>query len=194
MHEREHRENRNLETSLRKVTNDDHLVTKHNMIPEHDRRDPHAPAHKGNLDIVEILLERDANPNPSIRWTQRALAKQSKNKSICDQKMSSGNNKLDDFKIEITEPEILDLERNDSTRNRRQDGTKSIKFPSEKTNTNSNSKNSNCPRNRDSSRLIKTRVTIHLIHGCMSTLQGQPGKLIILPETLEELLKIAGKV
>lgn len=141
MHDREHKDITILETSLHKVTDDDHLVTKHFMIPEHDRRDPHSPARKGNLDIVEILLERDANPDSnSIGWTQRALAKQPKNKSmsICDQKMSCGNKKKD-----IAEPEILDLERNGSTKKRRQDDTKSIKFPLEKTNTNSSSKNSN---------------------------------------------------
>ncbi|TKY71981.1 Potassium channel KAT2 [Spatholobus suberectus] len=194
MHEGGHIDIRNSETSLGKVTNDDHLVTKHNMIPEPDRIDPHVAAHKGNLDIVEILLERDANPNPnSIGWTQKNLVKQPKNKSIRDQKMSCENEKLDEFRIQIAEPEIIDLDRNGSTRNRRQDGTRSIKFPLEKINTNSNSRNSNCPSDRESARLIKKRVTIHLLNECGSTSQGQHGKLIILPDSLEELLKIAGE-
>lgn len=194
MHEGECLDIRNSETSLRKVTNDDHLVPKHNVILEHVRRDPHAPAHKGNLDIVEILLGRDAHPNPnSIGWTQKARVKQPKNKSICDQKMSCENEKLDEYRIEIAEPEILDLDRNGSTRNTRQDGIRSIKFPLEKTNTNSNSRNSNCPSDRESARLTKKRVTIHLLHS-RSTSRGQHGKLIILPDSLQELLKIAGKL
>ncbi|XP_029125234.1 potassium channel KAT1 isoform X2 [Cajanus cajan] len=194
MHEGEHKDIRNSETSLRKVTNDDHLVTKHNLIPKHDRIDPHAAAHKGNLDIVEILLERDANPNPnSTGWTQRAPIKQPKNKSICDQKMSCENKKSDEFRIEIAEPEILDLDKNGSTRNRRQDDTRSTKFPLEKMNTNTNSRISNCPSDRESARNTKKRVTIHLLHGCKSTTPGHHRKLIILPDSLEELLKIAGE-
>nr|KYP45074.1 Potassium channel KAT2 [Cajanus cajan] len=79
----EHKDIRNSETSLRKVTNDDHLVTKHNLIPKHDRIDPRSAAHKGNLDIVEILLERDANPDPNSKgWTQRAPIKQPKNEHL----------------------------------------------------------------------------------------------------------------
>ncbi|KAL5157504.1 Potassium channel KAT1 [Glycine soja] len=191
MHEGECLDIRNSETSLRKVTNDDHLVPKHNVILEHVRRDPHAPAHKGNLDIVEILLGRDAHPNPnSVGWTQKARVKQPKNKSICDQKMSCENEKLDEYRIEIAEPEILDLDRNGSTRNTRQDGIRSIKFPLEKINTNSNSRNSNCPSDRESARLTKKRVTIHLLQS-RSTSRGQHGKLIILPDSLQELLKIA---
>lgn len=102
------------------------------LIPQHG---------KGIYALLKFCLRemQILNPN-SIGWTQRALAKQPKNKSmsICDQKMSCGNKKKD-----IAEPEILDLERNGSTKKRRQDDTKSVKFPLEKTNTNSSSKNSN---------------------------------------------------
>ncbi|KAK7303123.1 hypothetical protein RJT34_14024 [Clitoria ternatea] len=184
-------ENKNITdsgTSWLKGTNDDHLVTKYNMIPEDNRRNLHATAQKGNLDIVEILLEREANANPNtIGWTQKALAKQPKNKSISDPKIIRGNEgKSDEIRIEIVEPEILDLDKNGSTRNRRQDGVRSM-------NMNSNSINSNCKSDRDAARLIKKRVTIHLPHGCRSTSRGQHGKLIILPNSLEELLKIAGE-
>lgn len=193
MHEGECIDIRKSETSLCKVNNDDHLVTKHSMISEHDTIEVRAPARKGNLDIVEILLERDSNPNPnSIGWTQNALAKQPKNKSIGDQKMSHENEKLDEFRIEI-EPEIL-LDRGTSTRNRRHDGIRSIKYPKEKLSTNSNSRHSNSPSDIESARLPKKRVTIQLLHGCRSTSQGSHGKLIILPDSLEELLKIAGKL
>ncbi|KAK7332189.1 hypothetical protein VNO80_28937 [Phaseolus coccineus] len=179
---------RKTETSLRKVTNEDHLVTKHSVIPEH-----HAtPARKGNLDIVEILLERNSNPNPnSIGWTQNALAKQPKNKSICGKKRSQENEKLDEFRIEI-EPEIR-LDRDSSMRNSRHDGIRSMKYPKEKISTNSNSRHSNCASDIESARLPKKRVTIQLLHGCRSTSQGRHGKLIILPDSLEELLKIAGE-
>ncbi|KAK7331360.1 hypothetical protein VNO77_25583 [Canavalia gladiata] len=195
LHEGEYKNIRDSETSSRNVTNDDHLFTKYNLVPEDDRRNPHATTHKGNLDIVEILLERDANANNpnAIGRTQKALAKQPKNKSISDPKMSSENEKSDEFRIAIALPEILDSDRNGSSRNRREDGIKSPNFPLEKVYTNSSSRNSKCPSDREVARLIKKRVIIHLQHGCKSTSRGQNGKLIILPDSLEELLKIGGE-
>ncbi|XP_027364339.1 potassium channel KAT3-like [Abrus precatorius] len=193
-HEGKHTIIRDSETSLSKVTNDDHLVSKYNMIPEDNRRDPHAVTHKGNLDVVEILLERDGNAkNPNaIGWTQKPLVKQPKNKGISDQKMSCENEKTDEFRIAITEPEIPDFQRNGSTRNRK-DGIRSINFPLEKVYTKSNSRNLNCPSDREAAMSIKKRVTIHLLKGCRSTSRGQHGKLIILPDSLEELFKVAGE-
>lgn len=158
------------------------------MIPEDGRRDLPSTAYKGNLDIVEILLERDAkvkNPLNAIGWTQKAL----KNKSIFDQKMSYENeNKSNEHRIEIVEPEILNHRRNDSTRNTRQDGIGHINFPLEKVYRDSKSASFNSPR------FTKKRVTIHLQDGWRSSSHEQNGKLIILPDSLEELLKIAGKL
>ena len=188
---------RDSEANLHEMTHDDHLITKYNMFTEDGKRDPHAIANKGNLDMVEILLERDANAkNPyATGWTQNALVGQLKGKGISDQIMSCEKEKKpDEYRIEAVEPEILNLDRNDSTRNRRQDGFRSINFPSEKVCTNSFSRNSNCQSDRGLARFIKKRVTIHLQSGCRSTSQGQHGKLIILPDSLEELLKIAGKL
>nr|AKR53708.1 KAT1-type channel [Ammopiptanthus mongolicus] len=182
--------------SLLNVTNDDHLITKCNMIPEDGKRDLHAAADKDNLDIVEILLERDANAkNPNaIGCTQKSLVEQLKNKSISDQIMSCENEKKsDEYRIEFVEPEILNHDRNDSTRNRKQDDIRSINFPLEKKYTKTFSRNSNCPTVGEAARLTKKRVTIHLLCGCRSTSKGQHGKLITLPDSLEELLKIAGE-
>nr|KYP38749.1 Potassium channel KAT1 [Cajanus cajan] len=39
----------------------------------------------------------------------------------------------------------------------------------------------------------KKIVTVHLLHGCKSTTRGHHGKLIILPDTVEELLKISAE-
>lgn len=186
---------RDSDNSLHKVTNDAHLVNKCNMIPENGKRDPHAAAHKGNLDVVEILLERDAsakNPDP-IGWTQKAVVKQLKNKIIPHQILSYENeNKSDEYRVEIVEPEILNLGGNDSARNCRKDGIRPVNFPLKKLCTNSSSINSNSFSDREAARFIKKRVTIHLPGRCRSTSQGQHGKLIILPDSLEELLKISG--
>ncbi|WVY94705.1 hypothetical protein V8G54_033793 [Vigna mungo] len=169
---------RKSEISLRNVTNDDDLVTKHSVIPEHETREARAPARKGNLDVVEILLERESNPNAnSIGWTQNALAKQPKNKSICDPKRSHEKEKLDEFRIEIEEPEIL-LDRDSSTRNRRHGGIRSIKYPKEKITTYSIPRNSNSPSDIESARLPKKRVTIQLLDGCEKFGGFNPTKVV----------------
>jgi hypothetical protein len=180
------------------VTNGVHLVP-NNMIPEDGKRDLHAAtltAHKGKLDIVEILLERDAKAHNTnaIGWTQKALVQQLPNKSFSDHTMNyESEKKSDEHRIEIVEPQILKLGRNGSTRNSRQDDVRTINFPVEKVYTDANSRNSNCPGEIEMAWFTKKRVTIHSLSEWRSSSHGQHGKLIILPDSLEELLKIAGK-
>ncbi|CAL0334665.1 unnamed protein product [Lupinus luteus] len=182
------------EASMLNVTNDDGLIIKHNMIPQDGKRDLHAASHKGNLDMIEILLEREANAKIPNGWTQRARVEKLKNKNIFGQILSCENEKKsDEHRIDFVESEILNLNSSDSTRNRKQYGIGSINFPLEKKYPNSKySTNSNCPSNRETARFIKKRVTIHLQCGCRGISQGQHGKLIILPDSIEELLKIGG--
>ncbi|CAK8530913.1 unnamed protein product [Lathyrus sativus] len=171
-----------------------------NMIPEDGKSDLHhapvLPLHKGKLDIVEILLERDAkakNPN-NIGWTQKAQTQQFKNKSASEHTMNcESGKKSNEHRIEIIEPQVLKLGRNSSTRNSKQDGIRTNNFPLEKVYTNSNSRNSNCQGEIDMARFAKKRVTIHSPSGWRSSSHEQHGKLIILPDSLEELLKIAGE-
>ncbi|CAI8590846.1 unnamed protein product [Vicia faba] len=170
-----------------------------NTIPEDGKSDVHSavlPLHKGKLDIVEILLERDAkakNPD-NIGWTQKALVQQLKNKSISDHTLNCESvKKSDEHRIEIIEPRNLKLGRNGSTRNSKQDGIRTNNFPLEKVHTNSNSRNSNCPGEIEMASFTKKRVTIHSPSGWKSSSHEQHGKLIILPDSLEELLKIAGE-
>ncbi|KAF1895112.1 hypothetical protein Lal_00022609 [Lupinus albus] len=183
------------EASMLNVTNEDGLITKHNMIPQDGKRDLHAASHKGKLDMVEILLEREANAKIPNGCTQRAtMVEKLKNKSIFGQILSCENEKKsDEHIIDFVKPEILNLNNSDSTRNRKQYGIRSINFPLEKKYTNSSySTNLNCPSDREIARFIKKRVTIHLQCGCRGTSQGQHGKLVILPDSLEELLKFGG--
>lgn len=174
------------------------LLDPNNMIPEDGKRDLHAavlPVHKGKLDIVEILIERDAkaqNPN-TIGWTQKALVQQLKNKSTSDHTMYCESKKSDEHRIEIVEPQILNFGKNGSTRNSKQDGIRNINFPLEKVYTDTNSRNFDCPSDIEMARFTKKRVTIHSPSGWRSSSHGQHGKLIILPDSLEELLKIAGE-
>ncbi|XP_045801877.1 potassium channel KAT1-like isoform X3 [Trifolium pratense] len=170
-----------------------------NMIPEDCKRDLHTAtltAHTGKLDIIEILLERDAKAKntDAIGWTPKALVQQLKSKSISDHTMNyESKKKSDEHRIEIVEPQILKLGRNGSTRNSKQDGIRTINFPLENVYTDYNSRNSNCPSEIEMARFTKKRVTIHSQSGWRSSSHGQHGKLIILPDSLEELLKIAGE-
>ncbi|CAL0301237.1 unnamed protein product [Lupinus luteus] len=113
------------EASTLNVTSEDGLITKHNMIPRDGKRDLHADSDTENLDMVKILLERDANDREAY--------------------------------------------------------------------SNSYSRKSNCPNDREATRFTKKRVTINSVCVCRSIIKGQHGKLIILPDSLEELLKIAGE-
>jgi potassium channel len=197
MHEGENINIRDSQNNLHIVTNDVYSDP-NNMIPEDGKRDLHAavlPVHKGKLDIVEILIERDAkaqNPN-TIGWTQKALVQQLKNKSTSDHTMYCESKKSDEHRIEIVEPQILNFGKNGSTRNSKQDGIRNINFPLEKVYTDTNSRNFDCPSDIEMARFTKKRVTIHSPSGWRSSSHGQHGKLIILPDSLEELLKIAGK-
>ncbi|XP_019417977.1 PREDICTED: potassium channel KAT3 isoform X2 [Lupinus angustifolius] len=191
MQEERYKNLRNSEANTLNVTSEDGFITKHDMIPRDGKRDLHADSHTDNLEMVEILLERDANKKMAnaVGWTQEAVLEKLKKKSISGKIMSCENEKIsDEHRIDFVEPEILNLDRNDSTRNRKPDGIRSIK----KTYSNSYSRNSNCSNDREATRFIKKRVTIHLRCGCMGTSSGQHGKLIILPDSLEELLKTAG--
>ncbi|KAK7245678.1 hypothetical protein RIF29_40526 [Crotalaria pallida] len=194
MQEGEYRNLRDSEAGMLSVTNDDHLITK--IIPEDGKRDLHAATHRENLDMVEILLEREANAKilNASGWTRKDGVEKLKNKSISDHIISCQNEKKsDEHRIDFVEPEILSLDRNASIRKRKQDGIRSINFPLEKNYSNSYSKNFNCPNDREEARFTKKRVTIHLQDGCRGASMGQHGKLIILPDSLEELLKIGGE-
>ncbi|KAI4295427.1 hypothetical protein L6164_035486 [Bauhinia variegata] len=183
---------RDSESRLFKVTSNDHFITK----SEDGQRDLHATANRGNPEMVEILLERDANAkNPNtIGWTPKALVENQGNSTIPDPFMSCEKGKKpDEHRIEFTEPEILDHAINEPTRYRKQDGSRSINFPLENACTNYRSSTYNCSNDREAARCIKKRVTIHLPCEYRNTSERQHGKLIILPDSLEELLKIAGE-
>ncbi|CAJ1975445.1 unnamed protein product [Sphenostylis stenocarpa] len=132
--------------------------------------DLHATLHEGNPDMEE----NEKNQGP-IRWKQKALVDQQQNKSLSDLTMNNEHRKiLDEHIIEFLEPEIP------------------INYPLGKIYTNTYSTTSNHKTERETKRLLKKRVTIHSLIKHKTTLQEQHSKLIILPDSLEELL-IAGE-
>ncbi|KAF7803177.1 Potassium channel KAT1 [Senna tora] len=144
----------------------------------------HDTTKKGDPDMVEILLERDAtakNPNV-LGWTPKVPVEQQEDNTISGLMMNDENRKkLDAYRMEL-------VARNDPTRNRRHDSPRSVNFPVEEAYTNFSSRS----YNREMARCKMKRVTIHLLCDYSMTSQGH-GKLIILPDSLEELLKIAGQ-
>ncbi|CAJ1978364.1 unnamed protein product [Sphenostylis stenocarpa] len=134
--------------------------------------DIHATLHEAHPDREE----NEQNQDP-IRWKQKPLADQQQNKSLPDLAMNHENKKvLDEHIIEFLESEIP------------------INYPLGKIYTNSySSTSSNHRTQRETQRSFKKRVTIHFLSKHKTTLQEQHAKLIILPDSLEELLHIAGE-
>ncbi|XP_054803575.1 potassium channel KAT1-like [Prosopis cineraria] len=147
----------------------------------------HAAAKDSQQNMVEILLQRDTNvKNPNSQpWTPKVPIEQQQNKSISDLFISGENRrKSDKYRIELAA-------RNDLTRTRSHDGLGPIGFPIEKAYPTTYSGNTNGLGDIEMAKCTKKRVTIHLICEHCSTAQGH-GKLILLPDSLEELLKVAG--
>ncbi|KAJ6926939.1 potassium channel KAT3 [Populus alba x Populus x berolinensis] len=144
----------------------------------------HAAVCEGHVEMVKILLEGGANINkPDARgWTPKALAEQQGNKSIHDLLLNYENrNILNEHRIDFIESETVGDTKKSQEKH---EGNKAL--------TNSSSCISRCPHDREAKKSTK-RVTIHMQLPNRSTLQSRLGKLIILPDSMEELLRIAGE-
>lgn len=144
----------------------------------------HAAVCEGHIEMVKILLEGEANINkPDARgWTPKALAEQQGNKSIHDLLLNYENrNILNEHRIDFIESETVGHTKKSQGKH---EGNKAL--------TNSSSCISRCPHDREEKKSTK-RVTIHMQLQNRSTLQSRLGKLIILPDSMEELLRIAGE-
>lgn len=149
----------------------------HGMIPEDGKRDPYDSTHIGHhKDLVEIQLEKVPNEKSRspIRWKQKTLVDQQQNKCL------ENGKKLDEHIIEFVEPGILSHVRSDP-------------IPLGKIYTKSYSSNHKEPTKKEEEKYVNKRVTIHYLGKHNTTLPKQNGKLIILPDSFEELLKIVGK-
>ncbi|KAA8514934.1 hypothetical protein F0562_018280 [Nyssa sinensis] len=143
-----------------------------------------------------LILEGGANvENPDARgWTPEALAEQQGKKQIYDLLLHyEYRRKLDEHKIDFIGPETADHPRNGQFKHRRSEGPNCSNSHFKKDSTTFSSSSYNCPTNREVLKLTKRRVTIHMKFHKNNTSQKQLGKLIILPDSLEELLRIAGQ-
>ncbi|XP_076902857.1 potassium channel KAT3-like [Bidens hawaiensis] len=153
-----------------------HISNKNEMkvnIPaEEGQTALHVAVNKGHLEMVRLLLEGGANVNkPDVRGcTPKSLAKQQENKNIYDFLLSH-ENKKNEHKIEFIEHDTRHL-------------PKTNKDPCCST---------SCTEPTDAKvKKQMKRVTIHASFQKNMPEKKLP-KLIILPDSLEELLIIAGQ-
>lgn len=166
-----------------------------NLMAEDDQTALHAAVRRGHLEMVKILLEGGANVNKQDGrgWTPKALAEQQENKSIYELLLSyEHRRKPDEHRIDLIGLESADNGLYSQNKHRRQ-GPQSVNNNLKIDSASSCSSGFSCPTNTEVIKLMKKRVTIHMKLQPDGTSQRQPGKLLILPDSIEKLLKIAGK-
>ncbi|KAM7272004.1 hypothetical protein ACFE04_031218 [Oxalis oulophora] len=125
----------------------------------------HDAVQEGDLEAIKILLERGANVNkPNSRGrTPKTIAAEQGNKRVYDLLLSYESKSMKDKSNNVSP-------------------------------TNASSSTLKCPSNREGTKHLKSRVTIHMQTKEKNT--SPPtwiGKVIILPDSFEELLRISGR-
>ncbi|GKV36970.1 hypothetical protein SLEP1_g45051 [Rubroshorea leprosula] len=133
---------------------------------------------EGHIEMAKILLEEGANINKSDArgWTPKALAEQQGNKSLYELLLTyESRRKPDEHKIQVLGPGTTDDTRSSPSRQ-----SSVLNF-------------FNTPSNRELAKSTRKRVTINMQVQNSSPSSMRLGKLIILPDSIEELLRIAGE-
>lgn len=178
--------------------------TGHNFIPhvgdvnstiEDDQNSLVTAVRNGHIEMVKLLLEEGANADKpdATGSTPKALAAQQGHKNIYDLLLSYENRrKLIEHKIDLVETESEEA-KNNQGQHKGVGGPNCFYFHSKMVPTNSSSRPYSCLNNKEPKNLTKKRVTIHMQFHNRSTLKRPPGKLITLPDSIEELLRIGGE-
>ncbi|KAM1883420.1 hypothetical protein ACFX13_004789 [Malus domestica] len=163
------------------------------MMAEDGQTALHTAVRQGHMEMVKILVEGGANVNkPDARgWTPKDLAQQQGNKSITDLLRIYENRRTDEHRIEFIEPETSEITRNCKGNSNRQEGAQFSHSHQRKVPIKSYPSNSIPDGER--MRSINRRVTIHMHFQNGSASERQLAKLIILPDSMEELLRVAGE-
>ncbi|XP_008225478.1 PREDICTED: potassium channel KAT1-like isoform X2 [Prunus mume] len=166
-----------------------------NIAAEDGQMALHSAACQGHKEMVKILLEGGTNVNkPDTRgWTPKALAQQQGNKSINDLLRSYENRRIDEHRIEFSEPETSESTRSCKGNSKRHEGTQFLHAHLRKEPMKSYSATSSPARDKEGMRSINKRVTIHMHFQNGSVSETQLAKLIILPDSMEELLRVASE-
>ncbi|XP_017238009.1 potassium channel KAT3 isoform X1 [Daucus carota subsp. sativus] len=149
---------------------------------------------KGQLNTPRMLFERNISKNkPDARgWTPKALSEQLGSKSI--------DNLAQDYEIKsVTDEHRVDV-LSDTSETTRSDqfkppsnGPITYFTPFVKNSTSFGSNSSTHPTDADVVKFSRRRVTVHLKFIKDNTLPKHPGKLMILPDSMEELFHTAGQ-
>ncbi|XP_076897406.1 potassium channel KAT3-like [Bidens hawaiensis] len=148
----------------------------------------HVAVKQGHLEMVKLLLEGGANANkPDAKGcTPISLAKQQGNKIIYNLLLSHENKKTE-HRIDLFEPETTNSKTSQYSPTTSRDPSCSTSF-TEPASVSSSS--ASCHPDKKVKKLMK-RVTIHANFKSMS--EKQLPKFIVLPDSLEDLLNIAGE-
>ncbi|XP_010559246.1 PREDICTED: potassium channel KAT1 [Tarenaya hassleriana] len=164
------------------------------LTPESRETALMAAIHKGDIEIVQKLLERGVSiDKPDSRgWTPKALAEQQENKSIYDLLLSYELKSAEEHRIQIAQPGKATMLVNGTSSSEDLDST-SYGFCSQKSDSHCISSIPVKTSKQAAAKPKNRRVTIHMQSQINSLSQRQSRKLILLPESMEELLKLAGE-
>lgn len=173
-------------------------IVKAQMTDEDGQTELHAAVCEGHLEKVKIVVEGGANVNKPDAggWTPKGLAQQREKKSIHDLLLSYEHRKeMDEHRIEFIEPETSGSTSNCEGNGKRHEDHQY--FPSHLRKV--PVKSYPCPSNpasdrEEGMRSISKRVTIHMHFQNESVPERQLAKLIILPDSIDELLRVASKL
>lgn len=148
----------------------------------------HDAVRKGHVEMVKIPLEGGANARKldARGLTPKAIAENQGNKASNEQKMVGREHRID-----LNEPEVVSTRMNDQKKTRSHRGTDYFESLPGKP---SSASDSNHHRFCNDQESAKKRVTIHMQVPTGKTQTRHLAKLIVLPDSIEELLRVAGKL
>ncbi|KAH9797759.1 Potassium channel KAT2 [Citrus sinensis] len=165
-----------------------------NSKVEDGQTELNAANQRGHIEMVKVLLEggRNGNKPDAKGWSPKAPAEQPVNRSMYDLLLSYENRTPDEHKVEIMGPEISDNIWNTRRKHRRHEWPDVSKSHSKRESIKLGSCISSCSSG-EVNKSNKKRITIHMPYQNTRTSQRHLGKLIVLPDSIEELLRIAGE-
>lgn len=147
--------------------------------------------------MVEIFLDKGPNMNTvnASRWRPKALAEKQEHKDFCGPLNCEENRhmNLEEHKIDFIETETVNHTLNNKCNKTRRPEVHVANSCFERTAKSTSSNGDGHAKSSEVIKAAKRRVTIHMHFQYINTLKEQVGRAIILPDSLEELLKVGGK-
>lgn len=164
------------------------------LADDDGRTAPIKAVREGHLEMVKILLERgiSVNKQNAAALPPTALAKQEANKRIYELSSSNENReKPDEHKIELLVPEKANITEKGPVKPTKI-GSPNCPKSFRQNPMDISSSNTKCLSHSDITEFTSKRVTVYMKSQQHNTGQKLLGKLILLPDSVEELLRIAG--